>query len=108
VRYELGFYIPEDGILDSPRGEILKSYIALTDWVPQRRHHVSPVRYELGCYIPKYDILHSYGCENLKFYNFFQVLGFGICQRITKILDVIKWKVYCLLSTYNSKKETDI
>jgi hypothetical protein len=30
VKYELGFYIPEDGILHSHRREILKSYIALT------------------------------------------------------------------------------
>jgi hypothetical protein len=30
VRYELGFYIPEDGILQSRRRENLKSYIALT------------------------------------------------------------------------------
>jgi hypothetical protein len=27
VRYELGFYIPEDGILHSHRRENLKSYI---------------------------------------------------------------------------------
>jgi hypothetical protein len=27
VRYELGFYIPEDGILHSHRREYLKSYI---------------------------------------------------------------------------------
>jgi hypothetical protein len=32
VRYELGFYIPEDGILHSHRHENLKSYIALTGW----------------------------------------------------------------------------
>jgi hypothetical protein len=32
VRYELGFYIPEDGILHSHRLETLKSYIALTGW----------------------------------------------------------------------------
>jgi hypothetical protein len=32
ARYELSFYIPEDGILHSPRRENLKSYIALTDW----------------------------------------------------------------------------
>jgi hypothetical protein len=29
VRYELGFYIPEDGILHSHRRENLKSYIKL-------------------------------------------------------------------------------
>jgi hypothetical protein len=32
VKYELGFYIPEDDILHSHRHEKLKSYIALTDW----------------------------------------------------------------------------
>jgi hypothetical protein len=30
VRYELGFYIPQDDILHSHRLENLKSYIALT------------------------------------------------------------------------------
>jgi hypothetical protein len=32
VRYELGFYISENGILHSRRRENLKSYIALTGW----------------------------------------------------------------------------
>jgi hypothetical protein len=32
VRYELGFYIPENGILHSHSRENLKLYIALTDW----------------------------------------------------------------------------
>jgi hypothetical protein len=32
VWYELGFYIPEDGILHSHRSEDIKFYIALTDW----------------------------------------------------------------------------
>jgi hypothetical protein len=32
VKYELAFYIPEDGILHSHRRENLKSYIALTGW----------------------------------------------------------------------------
>jgi hypothetical protein len=32
VRYELGFYIPEDDILHSDRSDNLKSYIALTGW----------------------------------------------------------------------------
>jgi hypothetical protein len=31
VRYELGFYIPEDDILHSHGSENLKSYIALTN-----------------------------------------------------------------------------
>jgi hypothetical protein len=32
VRYELGFYIPEDDIHHSHRRDNLKSYIALTGW----------------------------------------------------------------------------
>jgi hypothetical protein len=32
VRYELGFYTPEDYILHRHRRENLKSYIALTGW----------------------------------------------------------------------------
>jgi hypothetical protein len=33
VGYELGYYIPEDGILHCHRRENLKSYIALTGWL---------------------------------------------------------------------------
>jgi hypothetical protein len=32
VRYDLGFYILEEGILHSHRRENLKYYIALTGW----------------------------------------------------------------------------
>jgi hypothetical protein len=32
VKNEVGFYIPEDAILRSPRRENLKSDIALTGW----------------------------------------------------------------------------
>jgi hypothetical protein len=32
VRYELGSYIPEHGILHSHHSERLKAYIALTGW----------------------------------------------------------------------------
>jgi hypothetical protein len=32
VKYELGFYMPEDDTLLSHRRETLKSYIALTGW----------------------------------------------------------------------------
>jgi hypothetical protein len=32
VKYELGFYIPEDDILHSHCRENLKSYIALNGW----------------------------------------------------------------------------
>jgi hypothetical protein len=60
VRYELGFYIPEDDILHSHRREDLKSYIALTGWTLQRRRNMFPVTYELGFYIPEDGILHSH------------------------------------------------
>jgi hypothetical protein len=32
VKYELDYYITEDGILNSHRRESLKSYVALTGW----------------------------------------------------------------------------
>jgi hypothetical protein len=48
VKYELGFYIPEDDILHSHRRENLKSYIELTGWALERRRNVSPMKYELG------------------------------------------------------------
>jgi hypothetical protein len=32
MKYELGFYIPDDDILHSHRREHLKFYIALTGW----------------------------------------------------------------------------
>jgi hypothetical protein len=32
MKYELGFYIPEGGILHNQRRENLKSYMALTGW----------------------------------------------------------------------------
>jgi hypothetical protein len=60
VKYELGFHIPEDGILHSHRRENIKSYITLTGWALQRRRNVSPVKYKLGFYIPEDDILHSH------------------------------------------------
>jgi hypothetical protein len=73
VRYELGFYIPEDGILHSHRRENLKSYIALTGWTLQRRCNVSPVRYEVSYYTPEDAILHSHRRENLKSYISHQI-----------------------------------
>jgi hypothetical protein len=69
VRYELRFYIPEDGILHSHRRENLKSYRALTGWAMKRRSNVSPVRYELEFYIPEDGILHSHRRENVKSYR---------------------------------------
>jgi hypothetical protein len=70
VRYELGFYIPEDGILHSHRRENLRFYIALTGWTQEQTRNVSPVRYEMGFYIPEDGILHSHRRENLKSYFF--------------------------------------
>jgi hypothetical protein len=58
VKYELNFYIPEDGILHSHCHENLKSSIALTGWALKR--YMSPVKYELNFYIPEDDVLHSH------------------------------------------------
>jgi hypothetical protein len=68
VRYEPGFYIPENGILHSHHRENLKSYVELTGWALYLRRNVSLVRYEPGFYIPEDDILHSHRLENLNFY----------------------------------------
>jgi hypothetical protein len=68
VNYELGFYIPEDGILHSRRRENLKYYIALNGWTVNRKPYMFPMRYELGFYIPEEGILHSHRRENLKYY----------------------------------------
>jgi hypothetical protein len=68
VRYDLGFYIPEDGFRHSYRREYLKPYTELTGWALQRRRNVSPVRYGRRFYIPKYGILHSHRRENLRSY----------------------------------------
>jgi hypothetical protein len=57
VKYDLGFYIPEDDILHSHCRENLKSYIVLTGWTLYRRCNVSPVKYELVFYIPEDDVL---------------------------------------------------
>jgi hypothetical protein len=68
VKYELGFYIPEDTILHSHCRVTLTSYIALTGWTLQWRSNVSPVKYEMGLYIPEENTLHSHRRENLKSY----------------------------------------
>jgi hypothetical protein len=68
VRYELGSYIPEDGILHSHHSQNLKPYIALTGWTLLQRRNVSPVKYELGSYIPEDGIPYSDHRENLKSY----------------------------------------
>jgi hypothetical protein len=60
VRYELSFYIPEDGILHSHhRG---------TGWTLYRRRNVSALRNGPGFYIPQDGILHSHRSEYLKSY----------------------------------------
>jgi hypothetical protein len=68
VKYELGFYIPEDDIFHSHHRENLKFYIASTSWALQRRRIMSPVKYELGLYIAEDDILHSDRRDNFKSY----------------------------------------
>jgi hypothetical protein len=69
VRYELAFYIPEDGILHCHRRENLKSYVALTGLALYWRRNVFHVRYELGSYISEDGILHSHRREKLKSYT---------------------------------------
>jgi hypothetical protein len=68
MKYELGSYIPEEGILHSHCRETLKYYIALTGWTLQWRSNMSPVKYELDSYIPEDGILHSHCRENFKYY----------------------------------------
>jgi hypothetical protein len=68
MRYELGFYIPEDDILHSHRRENLKSCIELTGRALMWRYTVSSVKYELGFYILGDGILHSHRHENPKSY----------------------------------------
>jgi hypothetical protein len=68
VKYELDFYIPEDGILHSHRRQSLKSYIELTSLTLLWRRNVSPVNYELEFYIPEDGILHSHYRQSPKSY----------------------------------------
>jgi hypothetical protein len=68
VRFQLVYYIPEDGILHSHRLENLKYYIALTGWALKRKSHVFLVRCELDFYITEDGVLHSHRRENLKSY----------------------------------------
>jgi hypothetical protein len=68
VKYELGFYIPEEDILRSHCSDILKYFIALTVLTLYWRRNVSPVRNEQGFYIPEDEILHCHRSENLKSY----------------------------------------
>jgi hypothetical protein len=73
VKYELVFYISEDGFHYSHRFENFKSYIELTGWTLSQRHNVSPVKYEPGFYIPEDGILHSHRRDNRKpRYHLFQ------------------------------------
>jgi hypothetical protein len=66
AKYELCFYIPEDGILHTHCRENLRSYIAFTGWVLWRGRNVSSVRYELGFYNPEDGILHIHRRGNYK------------------------------------------
>jgi hypothetical protein len=75
MRYELGFYIPEDGILHSHCRKNLKSYIELTGSAQQRKCNVSPEKYELGFYIPEDDILHSHRREKYQIIHSINWLG---------------------------------
>jgi hypothetical protein len=43
VRYELGFYIPEDGILHSHRRENLKSFTEISDLKIMEGIHFKPI-----------------------------------------------------------------
>jgi hypothetical protein len=65
MRYELGFYISEDGIPHSHRRENLKSYVTLTGWTLSLRRNMFPVRYELEFYITEDVFFYSKRRENL-------------------------------------------
>jgi hypothetical protein len=73
VRYELGFYISEDGILHSHCRENHKSDIALIGW--SMYVYVSPVKYELGFDIPEDGILHSHLRDNLNSYMYISLIS---------------------------------
>jgi hypothetical protein len=64
VKYELGFYIPEDAFFTVTAVKTSN----LTGWTLYWRRNVSPVKYELGFYIPEDGILHSHRREHLKSY----------------------------------------
>jgi hypothetical protein len=59
VRYEVGFYISEDGVLHCHHRDNLKSDIDLGELSILWRHIVFPVRYEVGFYISEDGINHS-------------------------------------------------
>jgi hypothetical protein len=68
VKYELGFYLPEDTILHGHHRENLKSYIALTGSARQRRRNVFPVKYELGFISQKTAFFTVTAVKNFKSY----------------------------------------
>jgi hypothetical protein len=76
VKYEQGFYIPEDDILHSHRRENLKSYIALTGWALWRRGKMFPVKYEQNFYI-KFDVFTAVTTKNGVFWD---VTPCGCCK----------------------------
>jgi hypothetical protein len=68
MTYELGLYIPDDGILLSYHRGNPKPYITLSGWPQYRRRNVCPVRYELGLNMPEDGIRYSHRRGNLKYY----------------------------------------
>jgi hypothetical protein len=90
MRGKLGSFIPEDGILQSPHRNNLKSYIALTGWALERRRNVS-VRYELGFYIQEDDILHSHRRENLKSLHSKLFVSFDLSHRSNLLAIFFSW-----------------
>jgi hypothetical protein len=68
VKYDLGFYSPEDTTFHSHRRENLRSYIALTGWALWRRRNVFPVRYELSFYI-RFEVFTAVTMKNGVFWD---------------------------------------
>jgi hypothetical protein len=89
VKYDLRFYIPEEGILHSQSRENLKSYIAITGRALYWRHNVFPVKYELCFYIPENEILHCHSRENLK--SYITLTGRALYQR--RNVSPVKWEL---------------
>jgi hypothetical protein len=98
VRYEKGFYIPEDGILHSHRREYLKSYIAVTGWALQRKLNVFPVRCGLRFYILEGGILHSRR-QNLKSY-IISMFFLSFCISIPHSPVIFYWKAWDISQEY--------
>jgi hypothetical protein len=68
VRYELAFYISEDGILHSRRAENIKSYLIFNRLGYVAVTYCVSCEVKLGFYISKDGILRSHRHEILKSY----------------------------------------